>query len=130
MSISRSYFPSILNVNLYRELFSATSLLSSGKSSTVGQCYYFWCSSSSQHYCFSHLVLLRLNLLLRLRPLPKIFPNIGLAISPKIGAPIDASSPIGIPAPFCFLFFFPIYQTPFFIYCFPLVILRNRHHFD
>ena len=32
---------------------------------------------------------------------------------------------------YLFVFFFsPIYQTPFFIYCFPLVILRNRHHFD
>ena len=46
-------------------------------------------------------------LLLHFLPLPKIFPSISLAISPKIGGPTDASSPIGIAPPFCFLFFPP-----------------------
>ena len=78
---------------------------------------------------FSHLLLL-LNLLLHLRTLPKFFPSIGLANSPRIGASIVASSPIGSPAPFCFLFFPPIYQKPFFTYCFPLVTLGVRSVFQ
>ena len=124
-------FLAFLTLIFIGSFFSANSLVSCSKSCTVGQCYYFWRSSSSQHYFFSHLLvlLLFLSLLLRLRPLPKNFPSTGLANSPKIGAPIDASSPIDSPAPFCFTFP-PIYQTPFFTYCFPLVILRNRHHFD
>ena len=61
VSISRSYFLSIFNMNVYWELFSANSLVSCSKSCIVGQCYYFGGSSSSQYYFFSHLFLLRLN---------------------------------------------------------------------
>ena len=62
---------------------------------------------------FSHLLLLLLPIRLRLRSRPKDVPKMGLAVSPKIGAPIDACIPKGMAPPLCFLYFSPIYQTPF-----------------
>ena len=78
-------FLAFLTLIFIGSFFSANSLVSCSKSCTVGQCYYFWRSSSSQHYFFSYLpvLLLFLSLLLRLQPLPKNFPSIGLANSPK-----------------------------------------------
>ena len=58
---------------------------------------------------------------LALQPKPQ-----DLATSPKMGAAIDASSPIGIALPFCILFF-PQYTKHLFL---PNIILRNCHHFD
>lgn len=59
----------------------------------------------AQDYFFSHRFVLVLGLGLSfglgftdfLRPRPKIFTSIGLAIFPKIDIPIETSNPIGIP---------------------------------
>ena len=64
---------------------------------------------------FYHL----LALLFILLPLPNTLQKIGYAISPKIGAPIDARSLKGVALPFCplllgaLLYLPPICQTPF-----------------
>ena len=81
---------------------------------------------------------------------PNIFPKIGFAISPNIGAPIDTKSPSGRPLPLCLFFAYlylpPKYQIPFlpivflfrgilkkqsfllFIYLF--ITLKSLHRFD
>ena len=56
---------------------------------------------------FYHL----LTLLFLLR-LSNILPKIGFAISPKIGAPIDARSPKGIAPPLCLLLGALLYLAP------------------
>ena len=58
-------------------------------------------------------------------PLPNIFPSKGFAISPSIGAPIDAKSLNGIAPPFCHFFRFPpMCQMPFFTDCFPRILKK------
>ena len=93
--------------------FSANSLIPSNKICTVWESYYFLAMFFFSKNLFSQFLLLRLNLLLSLRPLPKMFPNMGLAICPKIGAPNDASSSIVIVPTFYFLFS-PQYTQPLF----------------
>ena len=74
--------------------------------------------------------------ILRRLPLPNIFPKRGFATSPKTRAARDAISPNGIAPLFCFflyealLYLPPMYQTPFFTDCFPLLIPKSLHHFD
>ena len=62
---------------------------------------------------------------------PNIFPKIGFAISPNIGAPIDAKSPSGRPLPLCLLFAYlylpPKYQIPFLliVFLFPGILKKQ-----
>ena len=61
------------------------------------------------------------HLFLLFLPLPKIFFNIGFAISPRSGAAEDATKPKGNPFSFCFCFLFFLPYT-FFYY-----LLSSRH---